>query len=121
MSKLPSEQKISETSANDTALPVKSSTDQEKLEVASNERLEKKSAIESLEFLEDEKKGDELELDHSHINFDGEHLSYLKEPKIKLSEDWMTIKAELNEIWEPLSLEEEKNSKFRVSNSELSV
>jgi len=97
MSQSTLEEKTGPTSAEDTV--------QEKVKVTTKDVSDEKSVI----HVDEKKEGKHHE---SHMNFDGEKLSYLKEPKIKLAEDWNTIRAELNEIWEPLSQEEEKTVDF---------
>jgi len=118
MSDLQSAQNTSLATAKSTALPKPNSED-EKVHAALKQMVgvsdEKESSAKQVT---DEHKCDNHEDMHLHINFDGERGTYLKEPKIKLAEDWPSIKAELSKIWEPLSDEEEKtiNSRVQISN-----
>jgi len=42
------------------------------------------------------------------INYDGRKVVFLKERKLKLTDDWSLIKAVLDKVWEPLSNEEDE-------------
>jgi len=91
-----------------TELSKKLNSEEEKLAAAGVFGFtEQKSIRDSLTQVnvEDNKHNTEEEV---HINFDGKRVSFLKEPKLVLSEDWSTIRAELNKIWEPLSSQEEE-------------
>jgi len=42
------------------------------------------------------------------INYDGKKVVFLKERKSKLTEDWSTIRALLNKLWQPMNKQEEE-------------
>jgi len=86
-------------------------TTEEKVDVAKKDEVSKQKSI--LEALVECKIDEDEKAHDTHINFDGESLLYLSEPKIKLSEDWITIKSELEKIWQPLSKEEERTVNFK--------
>lgn len=118
MSALSSTQKAALPTKRNAQLPKKLNSEEEKsASVGVFGISEEKSILNSLsQVLLDENKKNTTEVveenkknitEETSINYDGKKVFFLKEQKLKLSEDWATVRAVLDNIWEPLNNQEE--------------